>query len=157
MWIQNHPIIIYWKDISVSSVQFSRSVLSDSFYPMDCMMPGFPVHHQHLKFTQTHDHRVSDGIQPSHPLSSPYSPALHLSQHQGLFQWVSFSHQVAKVLKSQLQHQSFQWILRLISSRIDWLDLLAVQETLKRLLQIRREIWIIWRFSEEYSFWGLNP
>ena len=59
-----------------------------------------------------HDHRVSDAIQPSHPLSSPSPPALNLSQHQGLFQWVSSSHQVAKVLEFQLQHQSFQWIFR---------------------------------------------
>ena len=64
--------------------------------PMDCSTPGFPVHHQHLEFTQTHVHRVSDAIQPSHPLSSPSPPALNLSQHQGLFQWVSSSPQVAK-------------------------------------------------------------
>ena len=66
-------------------------------------------HHQFLEFTQTHVHWDGDAIQPSHPLSSP-SPALNLSQHQGLFKWVSSSHQVAKVLEFQLQHQSFQWI-----------------------------------------------
>ena len=77
--------------------------------PMDCSMPGLPVHHQLLEFTQTHVHRVSDAIQPSHPLSSP-SPAFNLFQHQGLFQWVSSSHQVAKVLEFQLQHQALQWI-----------------------------------------------
>ena len=65
--------------------------------PMDCSMPGFPVHHQLLEFTQTHVHRVCDAIQPSHPLSSPFPPAFNLSQHQGLFQWVSSSHQVAKI------------------------------------------------------------
>ena len=59
--------------------------------------PGLPVHHQLPEFTQTHVHRVSDAIQPSHPLSSPSPPAFNLSQHQGLFQWVSFSHQVTKV------------------------------------------------------------
>ena len=79
---------------------------------MDCSTPGFPVHHQLLEFAQTHVHWVSDAIQPSHPLSSPFPPALNLSQHQGLFQWVSSSHQVAKVLEFQLQHQSFQWIFR---------------------------------------------
>ena len=80
--------------------------------PMDCSMPGFPVHQQLLEPTQTHVRRVSDAIQPSHPLSSPSPPAFNLSQHQGLFQWVSSSHQVAKVLEFQLQRQSFQWIFR---------------------------------------------
>ena len=104
---------------------------------MDCSMPGLPVHHQFLEFTQTHVHWVSDAIQPSHPLSSPSPPAFNLSQHQGLFHWVSSSHQMAKVLAFQLQHQSFQWIPGLISFRIDWLDLLAAQRTLKSLLQHR--------------------
>ena len=80
--------------------------------PMDCSMPGFPVHHQLPEFAQTHVHWVNNAIQPSHPLSSPSPPAFNLSQHQGLFQWVGSSHQVAKVLKFQLQHQSFQWIFR---------------------------------------------
>ena len=75
---------------------------------MDCSMPGFPVYHQLLELTQTHVHQVSDAIQPSHPLSSPSSPTFNLSQHQALFQGVSSSHQVAKVLELQLQHQSFQ-------------------------------------------------
>ena len=73
---------------------------------------GFPVHHQLPELTQTHVHWVSDAIQPSHPLSSPSPPALNLSQHQGLFQWVDSLHQVAKVLEFQLQYQSFQWIFR---------------------------------------------
>ena len=98
--------------------------------PMNCSMPGLPVHHQLPESTQTHVHRVGDAIQPSHPLSFPFPPALNLSQHQGLFQWVSSLHQVAKVLEFQLQHQSFQW-----TPRMDWLDLLAVQVTLKSLLQ----------------------
>ena len=68
--------------------------------PMDCSTPGLPVHHQLPEFTQTHVHWVGDVIQPSHPLSSPSSPAFNFSQHQGLFQWVSSSHQVAKVLAS---------------------------------------------------------
>ena len=79
---------------------------------MNCSMPGLPVHHQLLEFTQTHVHRVGDVIQPSHPLSSPSPPASNPSQHQGLFQWVNSSHQVAKVLEFQLQHQSFQRTLR---------------------------------------------
>ena len=80
--------------------------------PMNCSSPGLPVHHQLLEFTYTHVHWVSDAIQPSHPLLSPSPPALNLAQHQGLFQWVSSSHQVAKVLEFQLQNQSHQWTLR---------------------------------------------
>ena len=102
---------------------------------MDCSTSGFPVHHQRLEFTQTHVHRVGDAIKPSYSLLSPSVPAFSLSRHQGLFQWVSSSHQVAKVLEFQLQHQSFQWMFRLISFGIDWLDLLPVQGTLKSLLQ----------------------
>ena len=71
---------------------------------MNCSTPGFPVHHQLLEFAQTQVYRVSYAIQPSHPLLSPSSHALNLSQHQGLFQGVSSSHQVAKVLEFQLQH-----------------------------------------------------
>ena len=80
------------------------------FNSMDCGSPGFSVLHHLLEFAQTHVHRVSDAIQPSHPLSSPSPHAFNLSQHQGLFQWVHSSHQVAKVLK--LQHLSLQWIFR---------------------------------------------
>ena len=88
---------------------------------MDCSTPGFPVHHQLPEFTQTHVHRVSDAIQQSHPLSSLSPPAFNLSQHQGLFQWVSSSHQVAKGL--ELQHQSFQCEYSgLISLRTNWFD-----------------------------------
>ena len=74
---------------------------------MNCSTPGLPVHPQLPESTQTHVHRVSDVIQPSHPLSSPSPPALNLSQHRGLFHCVSSSHQVAKVLEFQLQHHSF--------------------------------------------------
>ena len=80
--------------------------------PMNHSTPGLPVHHHLPEFTQTHVHRVRDAIQPSHPRLSPSPPALNLSQHQGLFQWVSSSHQVAKVLEFQLQHQSLQWTPR---------------------------------------------
>ena len=83
--------------IQFSSVQsLSRVQLCD---PMNCSTPGLPVHHQLLEFTQTHVHRVTDAIQPSHPLSSPSPPAPNPSQHQGLFQWVNSSHEVAKVLE----------------------------------------------------------
>ena len=80
--------------------------------PMIFSTPGLPVNHQLPESTQTHVHWVGNAIQPSYPLSSPSPPALNLSQLQGLFQWVSSSHQVAKVLELQLQHQSFQWIFR---------------------------------------------
>ena len=79
---------------------------------MNCSTPGLPVHHQHPGFTQTHVHWVGDAMQPSHPLSSPPTPSFNLSQHHGLFQWVISSHQVAKVLEFQLQHQSLQWTPR---------------------------------------------
>ena len=80
--------------------------------PIDCSTPGLPVHHQLLEFTQTHLHCVSDAIQPPHPRSSPSPPIFNLSQHQGLFQWVSSSYQVATLSEFQLSHQSFQWRLR---------------------------------------------
>ena len=96
------------------SVQFSSvtqlcPTLCD---PMNRSAPGLPVHHQLPKSTQTHVHPVGDAIQPSYPLLSPSPPAPNPSQHQGLFKWVSSSHQVAKVLEFQLQHQSFQWTPR---------------------------------------------
>ena len=94
----------WWPHLGLScSVTQSCPNLCD---PMDCSTPGRPVHHQ-LQFTQTHVHWVGDAIQPSHPLSSPFPPALNLSQHQSLFQRAGFPHQVAKVLEVQLQHQSF--------------------------------------------------
>ena len=98
----------------ISSVQFSSVAQSCPTFcdPMNHSTPCLPVHCQLPESTQTHVHWVSDAIQPSHPLSCPSPPAPNLSQHQGLFQWDSSSHQVAKVLECQLQHQSFQWIFR---------------------------------------------
>ena len=93
--------------VKFSSVTQSCPTLCD---PMDCSMPGLPIHHQLPEFTQIHVHWVSDAIQPSHPLSSP-SLTFNPSQHQGLFQWVSSSHQ-AKILEFELQNQYFQWIFR---------------------------------------------
>ena len=95
-----------------SSVQFSRSVMSNSLQAHGLQHARLSCPSPTLEFTQTHVHWVGDAIQPSHPLSSPSPPAFNLSQHQGLFKWVSSSHQVAKVLEFQLQHQSFQWIFR---------------------------------------------
>ena len=98
----------------VCSVQFSSvaQLCLTVCDPMKSSTPGLPVHYQLPEFTLTHVHWVGDAIQPSHPLLSPSPPALNLSQHQGLFQWVSSSHQVVIVLEFQLQHQSFQWTPR---------------------------------------------
>ena len=101
--------VFFLSSVQFSSVAQSCLTLCD---PMDCSTPGFPVHHQLLELTQTHVHWVSDAIQPSHPLLSPSPPAFNLSWHQGLFKWVSSSHQVAKIIGIQLQHQSFHWIFR---------------------------------------------
>ena len=131
---------------------FSRSVVSDSFDPMNRCTSGFPVHHQLPELAQTHVHRVGDAIQLFHPLSSPSPPAFNL------FQWVGSSHQVAKVLELQLQHQSFQWILRAdISFRIDWFDLFAVQGTLKSLLQHHSSKASILWFSAFFMVQLLHP
>ena len=107
---------------------------------MDYSTPGFPVHHQLPEIGQTHVHQVSDAIQPSHLLLSPSPPAFNLSQHHDLFQGVRFSHQVAIGVTYEYRSLSFSMspsdeYSGLISFRIDWLDLLGVQGTLKSLLQ----------------------
>ena len=102
---------------------------------MDCSIPGFPVLHNHLEFTQTHVHWVGDVIQPSHPLSPLPPPALNLFQHQVLFQGVFSSHQVAKVLELSFSTSTSNDFLGLISFRIDWFDLLVAQGALKSQLQ----------------------
>ena len=99
----------YIPKVQFSSVAQSCPTLCD---PVGCSTPGLPVHHQLPEFTQTHVHCVRDAIQPSYPLLSPSHPAFNISQHQGHFQKVISSYQVAKVLQFQLQHQSFQWIFR---------------------------------------------
>ena len=102
--------IYIWREREIHiSVQFSLVAQScpTLYDPMDCSTPGFPIHHQLLELVQTHFHRVGDAIQPSHP-----PLAFNPSQRQGLFKWLSFSHEVTKVLVLQLQHQSFQWIFR---------------------------------------------
>ena len=102
---------------------------------MNCSTPGLPVHHQLPESTQTNVHQASDAIQPSHPRSSPSPSAPNPSQHQSLFQWVNSSHEVAKVLEFSYSIIPSKEIPGLISFRMDWLDLLAVQGTLKSLLQ----------------------
>ena len=119
----------------MSSVQFSCWVLSDSLRPHGLQHGRLPCPSPTPEVCSTLAHQVGDTIQPSHPLSSPSPPAFNLSQHQGLLQWVSSLHQVARVLEFQFQHQSFQWIFRTDFLRMDWLDLLAAQGPLKSLLQ----------------------
>ena len=124
--------ICFWSSFLFSSVAQSCLTLCD---PMDCSITDLPVHHQLPEFTQTFVHWVSDAIHPSQSLSSPSPPTCNLSQHRGLFKWVSFLHQMAKVLEFQLQHQPFQWKFRTDSFRMNWLDLCTVQGIFKSLLQ----------------------
>ena len=113
-WITNTALWrLPWYSVHLlSSLQFSHSVMSDSLWPHVLQHTRPPCPSPTPEFIQTHVHWVGDAIQPSHPLLSPSPPTFNLSQHQGLFKWVSSSHQVAKVLELQLQHQSFQWIFR---------------------------------------------
>ena len=115
---------------SLSSGAQSCPTLCD---PMNCSMPGLSVHHQLLESTQTHVHWVGYAIQPSHPLSSAFLPAFSLSQRQGLFKWVNSSHQVAEYCSFSISPSNEH--PGLISFRMDWWVLLAVQGTLKSLLQ----------------------
>ena len=123
-WVLS-ALFIYWICVFYQKYDFGQWLSFQSFQfslvtqscpalcnPMNRRTPGLPVHHQLPEFTQTHAHWVSDAIQPSHPLSSPSPPAPNPSQRQGLFQWVSSLHEVAKVLEFQLQHQSLQWTPR---------------------------------------------
>ena len=103
--------------------------------PMDCNMPGLPVHHQLLELAQTHVHRVGDAIQPSHSLLSPSPPAFNLSQHQGVFHWVNSSYQLPKYWRFSFSISPENEHSALISFRMDWFDLHAAQGTLKSLLQ----------------------
>ena len=126
-------MVILW--IHIYSVQFSCSVVSDSLRLHEPKTPGLPVHHKCLESTQTHVHWVRDAIQPSHPRSSPSPPALNLSQHQGLFKWASFLMRWPKYWSFSFSISPSNEHPGLISFRMDGMDLLAVQGTLKSLLQ----------------------
>ena len=129
---------------------------------MVCSTPGLPVHYQLLEFTQTHIYWVGDAIQPYRSLLSRYPPAFNLSQHQGLFQWVSSSHQVAKVLEFSFSISPSNEHSGLISFRMDWSDFLAVQGTLKSLLLhhtskaaiLQHSAFFIVQFSSPYMTTG---
>ena len=101
-WCYKKLLQSFQFSVQFSSVPQSCPTLYD---PRNCSTSGLPVHLQFPESTQIHVHWVADAIQPSHPLSSPSPPAINLSQHQGLFQWVSSLHQAVKVLEFQLQHQ----------------------------------------------------
>ena len=142
--------------------QISRSVVSDSLPPMNRSTPGLPVHHQLPEFTQTHVHWVGDAIQPSHPLSSPSPPAPNPSQH-GVFSNESTLHmRWPKYWSFHLSISPSNEHPGLISFRMDWLDLLAVQGTLKSLLQyhsskasiLRRSAFFIVQLSHPYMTTG---
>ena len=128
------------------SVQFSSVAQSclTLCNPMDCSMPGFPVHHQLPELIQTLVHQVVDAIQASRPLSSSSPPAFSLSQHQSLFQWVSCSYQMAKYWRFSFSISPSNEYSGLISFKIDWLDLLAAQGTLKSLLHHSSKALILW-------------
>ena len=153
-----------WAEFRAASVQFSSvdqscPTLCD---PMNRSTPGLPAHHHLPEFTQTHVHRVRDAIQPSHPLSSPSPPAPNPSQHQSLFQLVNSSHEVAKVLEFSFSIIPSKEHAGLISFRMDWLDFLAVQGSLKNLLQhhsskasiLRRSVFFIVQLSHPYMTTG---
>ena len=121
--------------VQFSSIAQSCLILCDL---MGCSTPGLPVHHQLPEFTQAHVHWVGDANQPSHPLSSPSAPAFNLSQHQDLFKWVSSLHGWPKYWSFSFSISPSNEHPGVISFRMDWLDLLAVQGTLKSLLQHQR-------------------
>ena len=143
---------------NLSSVQFSSITQSCPTLcdPMNCSMPGLPVHHQLPEFTQTHVHRVGDAIQPSHPLSSPYPPTPNPSQNQS-FPMSHCSHEVAKYWSLSFSNSPSSEHPGLISFRMDWLDLLAVQGTLKSLLQHHSSKALILRCSAFFTVQLSHP
>ena len=152
-----HTLYLTFIYYSFSSVHFSHSVVSDSLQPHEHARPPCPS--PTPRVYSNHVHWVGDAIQPSHPLSSR-SPTFNLSQHRGLFQWVSSLHQVAKVLELQTQPSVLPMNIHsgLISFRMDWLDLLAVQGNLESVLQhhsskasiLRRSAFFIVQFAHDY-------
>ena len=123
-------MFIYWPRCILVAVVVVQSCPT-LCHPMDCSTAGFPVLHHLLEFAQTHVHRDSDAIQPSHPVSPPFPPAFTLSQHHGLFQWASYSHRRPKYWSFSFSISPSNGFSVLISFRMDWLHLLAVQGTLK--------------------------
>ena len=129
--------------IQFSSVTQSCPTLCNT---MNCSTPDLPVHHQLPEFTQTHVHQVSDAIQPSYPLSSPSPPAPNPSQHQGLFQWVNSSHEVAKVLEFQLKWK-WKWSNSVVSNPLRPMDCSPPSSSVHGILQARILEWVAISFS----------
>ena len=158
LWIYTNSEIAGYSSVQFSSVTQSCPTLCN---PINCSMPDLPVHHQLPEFIQTQVHWVSDGIQPSHPLSFPSPPALNLSQHQGLFKWVG-SIRWPKYWSFSFNIRPFNEHPGLISFRMDWLDLFAVQGTFKSLLQhhsskasiLQRSAFFIVQLSHPYMTTG---
>ena len=156
-WVLLNIVIQFFLQFS-SVIEYCPTL----FNAMDCSTPGLPVHHQLLESNQTHVHWVGDAIQPSHPLSSPSPPALNLSQHRALFKWVSSWHQGPKYWSFSFKISPSNEHLGLIFFRMDWLDLLAVQGTLKSLLQhhsskasiLRHSAFFIIQLSHPYMTTG---
>ena len=148
----------WFSSVQFSSVTQSCPTLCDS---MDCSTPGFPVHHQFPELIQIHAHWVGDAIQPSHPLSSPSSPAFSLSLHQGLFQWVSSYIRWPKYWSFNFNISPSNEYSGMISFRIDCLDLLAVQGILKSLLQhhsskpsvLQCSAFFILQLTSKHDYW----
>ena len=162
--IQKHGIsftcvchLLFLSPVQFSSVAESCLTLCD---PMNCSTPGLPVHHQLPELVQTHAHWVGDAIQPSHPLLSPSPTAFNLAQHQRLFQWVSFLLRWPKYCSFSISPSNEY--SGLISFRMNWLDLLEVQGTLKSLLQhhsskasiLQRSAFLIFQLSHPYVTTG---
>ena len=139
---------------------------------MDCSTPGFPVLHYLLEFAQIHVHWISDAIQPSHPLSTPSPPTFNLSQHQGLFHWVSSSYHVAKYWTFSFNISPSNDYSGPISFTMHWWDLLALQGTIKtekETQMYRTDFWTLWEkvrveWSERialkhvyYQLWNRSP
>ena len=151
--------MLHFFNVQFSSVAQSCLTLCD---PINHSTPGLPVHHQLLESTQTHVHRVDDAIQPSHPLLFPSSPALNLSQHQGLSNESTLHIRWPKYWSFSFNISPFNEHPGLISFRMDWLDLLAVQGTLKSLPQhhsskasiLRRSAFFIVQLSHPYMTTG---
>ena len=150
--------IVLGLTLMTSSVQFSSVAQScpTLWDPLDCSMPGLSIHHQLPEFTQTHVHWVSDAIQPSHPLSSPSPPTFNLPQHQGLFNESVLCIRWPKYWSFSFSISPSNEYSGLISFRVDWLDLLAVQGTLKSLLQHHCSkasiLWCFWIFDAFAAF-----
>ena len=166
IFLQFFMIRNYFKSLS-GKFQFSSVVQSCPTLcnPMGCSTPSSPIHHQLSELAQTHVHWASEAIQPPHPLSSPFPPALNLSHCQGLFQWLGSSHQVAKVVELELQLQSFPWIFK-VDFLSDWLVCSpCIQGTPESLLQhysfkasiLQHSTFFVVQLTSIHDYWKKNP